>query len=121
MITPHLRWLAEPGTSTRAPRLQMRDPQTPFWHDIPVVVDGWAAPPAPSAAPEVLPAALVAQIVLSAGLTRRRIMDARSALRSPTRHELILLDDAMAHIDNIMQAAQRLSPVGQDRAQEPST
>lgn len=86
-----LRWLAETSNKTQAP-----------------------------AAPEFPPAALVAQIQLSAGLARRRILDTRSSLRSPTRHELILLDDALAHIDNVLQAAQRLAPVGQDGAQEPS-
>ena len=74
--------------------------------------------PAP---PEFPAVALVAQIQLSAGLARRRIMDARSKARSPTQHEQILFEDALAHIDNVLQAAQRLSPMAQDHAQGPST
>lgn len=123
MTTPDLRWLAKPGTTTEPRRLQMRDPATDAWQDVKVVLEPPVArADAPSAKPDVPPAALIAQILLSAGLARRRIMDARSSMRDASRHVKILVDDAEAHLTNITQAAERLSAVlAQDRTQEPST
>lgn len=121
MTTPDLRWLAKPGTTTEPWRLQVRDPNKLYlWHDVPVVLEPPVArADAPSAKPDVPPAALLAQILLSAGLARRRIMDARSGMHDASRHVKILVDDAEAHLTNITQAAERLSAAtAQDRTQE---
>ena len=118
MTQLNLRWLAEPGTSTKAPRLQMRDWQSQHWQDVPVAVGEefpvQDPPPVLSVAPELPPAAFLAQIQLSAGLARRGLETLRLDYRSigvvPADR---MLAEALAHIDNLLQAAQRLSAANQ--------